>query len=163
MATIKSAIKAIGRVSTGPLLKAIMGPDLTFTGSLLLPHSCWVLGIRNLPKTTLRLCTVYGGFPGGASGKESICQCRKSKRRGVRSLSQEDPLEKEMAIHSSILAWKIPCREAWWTTVQGVSVRHDSLSLTQLNTHAQSMHAQCMEGLQRCPTFQLGHYGLRWC
>ena len=26
----------------------------------------------------------------------------------VRSLGQEDPLEKEMAAHSSILAWKIP-------------------------------------------------------
>ena len=26
----------------------------------------------------------------------------------VQSLSQEDPLEKEMATHSSILAWKIP-------------------------------------------------------
>ena len=29
----------------------------------------------------------------------------------VRSLAQEDPLEKEMATHSSILAWKIPCTE----------------------------------------------------
>ena len=29
----------------------------------------------------------------------------------VRSLGQEDPLEKEMAIHSSILAWKIPWTE----------------------------------------------------
>ena len=27
---------------------------------------------------------------------------------GVRSLGWEDPLEKEMAAHSSILAWKIP-------------------------------------------------------
>ena len=26
-------------------------------------------------------------------------------------LAQEDPLEKEMAIHSSILAWKIPWTE----------------------------------------------------
>ena len=26
----------------------------------------------------------------------------------VESLGQEDPLDKEMAIHSSILAWKIP-------------------------------------------------------
>ena len=26
----------------------------------------------------------------------------------VRSLGQEDPLEKEMATHSSILAWRIP-------------------------------------------------------
>ena len=29
----------------------------------------------------------------------------------VRSLSQEDPLEKGMATHSSILAWRIPWTE----------------------------------------------------
>ena len=29
----------------------------------------------------------------------------------VRSLGQEDPLEKEMATHSSVLAWKIPWTE----------------------------------------------------
>ena len=29
----------------------------------------------------------------------------------VRSLGQEDPLEKEIAIHSSILAWRIPWTE----------------------------------------------------
>ena len=29
----------------------------------------------------------------------------------VQSLSQEDPLEKEMATHSSSLAWKIPRME----------------------------------------------------
>ena len=29
----------------------------------------------------------------------------------VQSLGQEDPLEKEMATHSSILAWKIPYME----------------------------------------------------
>ena len=29
----------------------------------------------------------------------------------VRSLSREDPLEKEMATHSSTLAWRIPWRE----------------------------------------------------
>ena len=29
----------------------------------------------------------------------------------VRSLGQEDPLEKEKATHSSILAWKIPWTE----------------------------------------------------
>ena len=37
------------------------------------------------------------------SGKESTCQCR----RWVQSLGQEDPLEKEMATHSNILAWRI--------------------------------------------------------
>ena len=29
----------------------------------------------------------------------------------VRSLGREDPLEKEMAIHSSIIAWKMPWTE----------------------------------------------------
>ena len=29
----------------------------------------------------------------------------------VQSLSQEDPLEEEMATHSSFLAWRIPWRE----------------------------------------------------
>ena len=29
----------------------------------------------------------------------------------VRSLGQKDPLEKEMATHSSILAWRIPWRK----------------------------------------------------
>ena len=39
----------------------------------------------------------------------------------VRSLGWEDPLEKEMATHSSILAWRIPMdRRAWWATVHGV-------------------------------------------
>ena len=37
---------------------------------------------------------------------EFACQCKRLKRWGVRC--QEDPLEKEMAAHSSILAWKIP-------------------------------------------------------
>ena len=32
----------------------------------------------------------------------------------VRSLGQEDPLEKSMATHSSILAWRIP-----WTEESG--------------------------------------------
>ena len=30
---------------------------------------------------------------------------------GVQSLGQEDPLEKDMATHSSNLAWKILCKE----------------------------------------------------
>ena len=39
----------------------------------------------------------------------------------VRSLGREDPLEKEMATHSSTLAWRIPWREepGWlqWTVI----------------------------------------------
>ena len=40
----------------------------------------------------------------------------------VRSLGQEDPLEKELATHSSILAWKNPMdRGAWQATVHVVA------------------------------------------
>ena len=35
----------------------------------------------------------------------------------VRSLGWKDPLEEEMATHSSVLAWKNPRdRGAWWAT-----------------------------------------------
>ena len=43
-------------------------------------------------------------LPWWLSGKESTCQCRGQ----IQSLGQEDPLEKEMAMHSRILAWEIP-------------------------------------------------------
>ena len=45
----------------------------------------------------------------------------------VQSLGQEDPLEKEMATHSSILAWKIPWTEepGWLLSRGSQRVRHD--------------------------------------
>ena len=55
-----------------------------------------------------------GGFLGGSVGKESACnaettcQCRTSR---FDPWVREDPLEKEMATHSSILAWKVPWTE----------------------------------------------------
>ena len=40
----------------------------------------------------------------------------------VQSLGREDPLEKERAIHSSTIAWKIPwTEEAWQATVHGLA------------------------------------------
>ena len=40
----------------------------------------------------------------------------------VQSLGREDPLEEDMATHSSILAWRIPMdRGAWWAIVHGVA------------------------------------------
>ena len=47
----------------------------------------------------------------------------------VWSLGGEDPLEKKMATHSSILAWRIPwTEEAWWATVHGVAKSRTWLS-----------------------------------
>ena len=55
----------------------------------------------------------------------------------VQSLGQEDSLEKEMATHSSILAWKIP-----WTEEPGglqpmghKRVRHNLATKQQQPTH----------------------------
>ena len=48
----------------------------------------------------------HRGFPGGSVAKESAMQ-----RTQVLSLDWEDALEKEMATHSSILAWEIPWTE----------------------------------------------------
>ena len=47
----------------------------------------------------------------------------------VRSLLQEDPLEEGMAIHSSILAWRIP-----WTEEPGglQSMGHKELDTTEV-------------------------------
>ena len=51
-----------------------------------------------------------GGFPGGSVVKNHLPM----QESCVRSLGQEDLLEKEMIAHSSILAWKIP-----WTGESG--------------------------------------------
>ena len=45
----------------------------------------------------------------------------------VQSLGREDPLEKEMAVHSSTIAWKIPWTEEPGTlqSMGSQRVRHD--------------------------------------
>ena len=45
----------------------------------------------------------YSGFSGGSAGKASTFSGG--------DLGWEDPLEKEMATHSSLLAWRIPRTE----------------------------------------------------
>ena len=42
---------------------------------------------------------------------QSIKNLPAKQEAGVQSLGQEDPLEKEVATHFSILAWKIPWTE----------------------------------------------------
>ena len=47
----------------------------------------------------------------------------------VQSLCWEDPLEKDMATHSSILAWRIPMdRGAWRAAVRGITKSWTPLS-----------------------------------
>ena len=54
-------------------------------------------------------CKSTPGFPGGSVVKNLPANA--GDARDIRSLGQEDPLEEEMATHSSILAWKIPWTE----------------------------------------------------
>ena len=54
------------------------------------------------------------GLPQWLSSKESACKVGELQKTQVWSPDQEDPLEKEMATYSSILAWEIP-----WTEERG--------------------------------------------
>ena len=50
------------------------------------------------------------GLPWWFSGKESVCSAGAAGDTGS-ILGSEDPLEKEMTTHYSILVWKIPWTE----------------------------------------------------
>ena len=63
-------------------------------------------------------------FPGGSLIKKPPAK----EETQDQSLGWEDPLEKEMATHSSILAWKIP-----WTEESGGLQSMGSQSQTQLS------------------------------
>ena len=48
-------------------------------------------------------------------------ETQETQETQIQSLGLEDPLEEGVAIHSSILAWRIPMdRGAWWATVHGI-------------------------------------------
>ena len=57
-----------------------------------------------------------------AQGVKNLPAMQEMQETWVPSLGQEDPLEKGMATHSSILAWRIPMgRGAWWATVHDMA------------------------------------------
>ena len=67
---------------------------------------------------------MYNGLPWWLSGKESTCQCRRHRF----DPALEDPLEKEMATHSSIVAWEI----LWTEDPSGLDSMGKQKSWTQL-------------------------------
>ena len=66
---------------------------------------------------------MYISFTGGSDGKASTYNAGDR----VQSLGRKDPLEKEMATNSSILAWKIPWMEepGWLLSMGSQRVGHD--------------------------------------
>ena len=71
-----------------------------------------------------------------SDGKESACNAGNMETQDmwVQSLGQEDLLEKELATHSSILAWRVP-----WTKEPEGLWGHKELDMTKqlTNTHVE--------------------------
>ena len=74
------------------------------------------------------------GFPGGTTVKNSLANA--GDARDMSSIpGWKDPSEKGKAIHSSVLAWRVPMvRGAWWATVHRVA--KSCTLLKQLSTQA---------------------------
>ena len=67
------------------------------------------------------------GFPGGSVVKNPPAVQEIQQELRAPSLGQEDPLEKEMATCSSLLAWETPwTEEPWWATVYRVEKKSDT-------------------------------------
>ena len=79
-----------------------------------LGHALILVSMRNLNSNSLflQLCLKVKGRSLGASlGAQMLKSLPTMQETWVRSLRQEDPLEKEMTTYSSILAWIIPWTE----------------------------------------------------
>ena len=87
---------------SGPSPSSPPTPPLPHTGRGLLPAS----------EPLLRVWPCLEGFPSSSGGKASACNAEDWVQSLIRKVpGREGPLEKEMATHSSILAWRIPWTE----------------------------------------------------
>ena len=66
-------------------------------------------------------------------------------RSQVQSLSQEDSLEKEMATHSSTLAWKIPWVDESATLIMPANLENSAVAtgLEKVSFHSNPKERQC--------------------
>ena len=82
------------------------------------------------------------GFPDGSAVKNLLV----TQKTQVRSLGQEDPLEKEMATHSSVLAWRIP-----WTEEPGGLQSVGSQRVGHNLATKQKQEARIVQRVPLCP------------
>ena len=95
----------------------------------------------------------FGGFihcrwlPRWLSGKEFHLSMQEM---WVPSLGQEDLLEKEMAAHSSILAWRTPWREepGVLQSMGSQRVGHDGVTKQQCTLHISSFEDNVWQGME---------------
>ena len=87
------------------------------SGMLMIPF--WLRAFSEMQAQKSQKSILQKGFPGGPSGKESTCQCRRCKRRVswiqinclIPELGRSLTVENEVATHFSILARKIAWME----------------------------------------------------
>ena len=81
--------------------------------NLLSLHSHMFFNLETLQILSFRFLwrLQYIGIPETSLVAQTVKRLPTVRETWVRSLGQEDPLEKEMATHSSTLAWKIPWTE----------------------------------------------------
>ena len=94
-------------------------------------HSTNIVTSQFLVTLIFRICPIHGILLSNQKEMNQRTSCNAGNQ--VQSLGQEDPLEKGMATHSSILAWRIP-----WTEEPGgllsmelQRVGHDWVTFTQ--------------------------------
>ena len=66
----------------------------------------------------------------------------------VQSLGREDLLEEEIAIHSSILAWKIPGQRSLAGYIGSHRVGHDGRDLACVHIHVSSVKSKKMKAFK---------------
>ena len=108
-------IKSYRRLDLAPWIPSLLGLSLCFKTNI---YKCWEDAFNLLDRrstdegkwwlsTVLPKLRVYQGFPGGSVVKNPPAM----QESRVQSLGRENPLEEEMATHSSILAWTFPWSE----------------------------------------------------
>ena len=108
----------------------LIGSNRKFTGSL---HTPWMLNSK-------KACWFYSSgfqcFPGGASGKEPTCQCRRSRDAGlIPALGWSPGEENGNLVQYSCLENPLD-RWAWQATVHGAVKSQTQLSMsTRAHTH----------------------------
>ena len=82
-------------------------------------------------QTSFTLAFITSGFPSGSAGEESVCQCRRHRRRGVDPWVGKIPWRREQRPSLVFLPGKFHRQRSLVATVHAVARRQ-----TQLSTHA---------------------------
>ena len=141
---------AVGMHASPPFWTSLPSPAPSQPSAL--PRLCGLLSVNrlhthrepfpfSLPARQVPLLALAPGYTLVAQMVKHLPTMRET---WVQSLGQEDLLEKEMATHSSILAWEIPWTEEPLAIVHGVTKSRTWLSnwtmTTVLNKYSKSGH-----------------------